>query len=515
MPVSELEEQLAIDIESFADDPHGFALYAYPWLEPGGELEKHSGPRDWQRDVFHVISDHLKDPETRHQPCRIAIASGHGIGKSAFISMLADWGISTSEDCRVVITANTGGQLDTKTWPEVCKWFYRSLNAHWWNVKGESISVRDPEHAETWRIDAVTWSENNTEAFAGLHNQGKRIIVIFDEASSIDRKVWEVTEGALTDEGTEIIWVVFGNPTQPSGSFRECFGRNKHLWHTMQIDSRTVEGTNKKLFQEWVDTYGEDSDFVKVRVRGEFPSVGSSQFIGPSVVEAARKRTVPATGMGVLSVDVARFGDDKTVFGYRCDDHYRVLEKLRGADTVQVARRVIHWIKTLGPRATVIDADGIGAGVIDYVRDEGYRQDVYEFHGAATPHDVDMYLNKRAEVWGRMREWLATGDIPDDVELADDLTGPEYFFARKGQIQLESKDDMKSRGLSSPDDGDTLAMTFAVNPRPFTKAELHTQQLAKALENEDRQEAYMKEISYRAQMAKAGSFSLSGGRRRR
>jgi hypothetical protein len=147
----------------------------------------------------------------------------------------------------------------------------------------------------TWRLDAVTWSENNLEAFAGLHNLGKRVVLLFDEASGISDRVWDVAEGALTDEDTEIVWVVAGNPTQPSGRFFECLNRQRARWQGRQIDARTVEGTNKRQFAEWVEFYGEDSDFVRVRVRGEFPSAGSMQFISRDVVAAARTRVVEAS----------------------------------------------------------------------------------------------------------------------------------------------------------------------------------------------------------------------------
>ena len=162
-----------------------------------------------------------------------------------------NWAVSTCEDTKVVITANTDTQLRTKTAPEVGKWQRLSITSHWLDVQATSVAARDKDHAKTWRADFVPWSEHNTEAFAGLHNKGKRIVLIFDEASAIADKVWEVAEGALTDEGTEIIWIAFGNPTRNVGRFRECFRRFKHRWKARQIDSRTVEGTNKEQIAKW------------------------------------------------------------------------------------------------------------------------------------------------------------------------------------------------------------------------------------------------------------------------
>lgn len=465
VPMS-LEQQLIAEIADCTHDPARFANSVYKW--GANELSDSVGPRPWQSQILDHIGNHLSGAN-RFNPCMLAVASGHGIGKSALVSMVIHWAISTCEDTKVIITANTGTQLSTKTVPEVHKWFRLAANSHWWEMKATSITVRDQSHSKLWRADFIPWSEHNTEAFAGLHNKGKRILLIFDEASAIAESVWQVAEGALTDENTEIIWLAFGNPTQNTGRFRECFGARKHRWKTFQIDSRTVEGTNKEQIAKWVEDYGEDSDFVRVRVRGEFPRAGSSQFIGGDVV--ATCRSYKAQGYErlpkILSVDVARFGDDQTVIGSRQGRKAAILAKYRGFDTVQVAERVIEFIKKEAPDGTIIDGDGIGAGVIDHIKFRGFGDRLFEFHGGAAANDSSMYFNRRAEVWGIMRDWLsASAEIPDDAELATDLTSPEYGFSNKNQIQLERKQDMKARGLASPDCGDMLAMSFAVTIAP-------------------------------------------------
>jgi hypothetical protein len=474
--VVDVEQELVDDLMECSADPLGFVMYAYPWGE--GELLKSNGPYPWQREVLEHIGQWINDPATKYQPCRVAVCSGHGIGKSALIGMLIGWAMSTCEDCRVLVTANTAKQLDTKTSPEVATWFRRLINAHWWDVKQTSIKVKDRAHEKTWRSDFIPWSEENPAAFAGLHNKGKRILVIFDEASGIDKVIWETVSGAMSDEDTEIIWIAFGNATENTGSFFECFNKAKHRWWNRQIDSRAVEGTNKAEIQKDVDDYGEDSDYVRVRWRGVFPRAGFSQFIPSESVEVCRK--YKAQGYEalprILSTDVARYGDDRTVNGDRQGRKARILEKLRGLDTVQVAEHVIALIDRAEADgkpydAWVCDGDGIGAGVIDHVRHRGYHQklSVFEFHGGTTPQDPNKYFNRRAEVWGLTRDALSEGmEIPDDPELVSDLTAPKYFFSNKQQIQLERKEDMKKRGLASPDCGDMLAMTFAVKifPKP-------------------------------------------------
>lgn len=463
--------ELASDL---SDDPYAFAQSFWPWES---DSLQSTGPRIWQAEVLRHIRDHLNDPQTKYQPCRIAVSSGHGIGKSAFMGMVTTWAQSTCAGAKALITAGTGTQLTTKTVPEIAKWVRMSLGSGWFDVHATSIRSTQTDKPEQWRADFTTWSIHNTDSFAGLHNERRRILLIFDEASAIDDKVWEVAEGALTDEETEIIWLAFGNPTQNTGRFRECFGRFKHRWKTFQIDSRTVEGTNKAQIEKWIADYGEDSDFVRVRVRGEFPRAGSTQFIASDIVAAARRfkaEAVPGLPK-ILSVDVARFGDDQTVIGWRQGRKAVILAKYRGLDTVQVAERVIETIRKEQPDATIIDGDGLGAGVVDHLHFRGYVDRIFEFHGGYAANDQAMYFNKRAESWGAMRDWLSAGaEIPDDPELESDLTSPEYGFSSKQQIQLERKEDLKKRGLASPDCGDMLAMTFGVKilakpkPAPIT-----------------------------------------------
>lgn len=461
-------------MDQYAADPVGFVHDAYPWGE--GALLHHTGPRGWQTTILQEIGDHLSNKATRCTPLRIAVASGHGIGKSALVGMVTDWAMSTCPETRIVVTANTEGQLRTKTWPEIAKWVRMASNADWWQVPAMSMYERD--HEKSWRADAVPWSANNTEGFAGLHNEGKRIVLIYDEASGIDDLLWEVSEGALTDSNTEIIWLAFGNPTQNTGRFRECFGKHRHLWKTYQIDSRTVEGTNREYLDGLVQTYGEDSDFVRVRVRGVFPRAGVSQFIGSDIVEAAQTRKVNADPGAplILGVDIARFGDDQSVIRGRKGRDGRVIRpiKWRGMDTVFSAGKVAEAIDLYKPDACFIDGGGVGGGVVDILKSRNYK--VTEVNFGATARDEKMYVNKRAEMYGLAKEWLDTGQIDADSQLADDLTGPEYGFDKDGRIQLEKKSDMKKRGLPSPDDADAFVLTFA---QPVQRTDMRTSRIGR------------------------------------
>lgn len=467
--VRDLEGELIDDVASFTHDPLGFVLYAFPWGERGPLADK-AGPDEWQRAVLERVGKGL---QAAAEAIQEATASGHGVGKSALVAWLLLWAMATHEDTRGVVTANTENQLRTKTWAELSKWHRLLICKHWFTLTATALFASNPAHAKTWRIDAVPWSESNTEAFAGLHNEGRRIIVVFDEASAIPDIIWETTEGALTDANTEILWFAFGNPTRNTGRFKECFGRFRHRWATQQIDSRNVAITNKEQIAQWVADYGEDSDFVRVRVRGVFPRAGSMQFIDGERVEKAQTREVvtqPSDPL-VIGVDVARFGDDQTVICFRRGRDARALPwvTMRGADTMQVAGRVADLARIHRPDAIFVDEGGLGAGVVDRLRQLNVRMVGINFGSSPTGIALDEGVkvkNKRAEMWALMRDWLRGGAIPADHELAADLTGVEYGFDADNAIQLEKKEHMKKRGLASPDMGDALALTFAypVNP---------------------------------------------------
>jgi hypothetical protein len=472
------EITLAKDIASYTHDPLGYARYTFPWGD--GVLDGIKGPRQWQADVLNEIGEHLRNPATRHQPIRIARASGHGIGKSALISIITKWGLDTCDDCRIVITANTESQLLTKTGPEITKWANLAITADWFKPTATALISTQRGHEKAWRADLVTWSDNNTEAFAGLHNQGKRIILIFDEASGIPPAVWQVALGALTDEGTEIIFLAFGNPTQNTGAFRECFGKLRNLWKSKQIDSRTVEGTNKAYLDELVATYGLDSDIVKVRVLGQFPSASSMQFIASDAVAEARTREMPH-GLGtdpvIFGVDCARFGDDHSTLAIRCgrDARSRPWKRWHGVDAMTLAGDIASQAAIWQPDAIMVDAGNIGAAVIDRLRQLMPDMLIVEVwfgsnkvkEAAWTGGGRIRVANKRAAMWCDMKAWLEAGALPDEQVIEDDLIGPEYSFDKDQAVALEKKEHMKARGLPSPDDADALACTFAepVQPR--------------------------------------------------
>ena len=448
-----------------ADDPYAWVLYAFSWGM--GELESSSGPDEWQAEVLCAVRDRLRAglhvPEAVNQVIQLAVASGHGIGKSALVAWIILWAMTTFEDTRGVVTANTEAQLKSKTWAELAKWHRLCLVKDLLKLTAAAIYCADAAHAETWRIDMLPWNEKNPEAFAGLHNKGKRILIIFDEASAIADSVWEVTEGALTDEGTEVLWFAFGNPTRNTGRFRDCFGRFRHRWITKQIDSRSARVTNKELIRQWVEDYGEDSDFVRVRVRGLFPARSDRQFIATDLAEAGRGRKLREDEYNfapvIMGVDPAWDGGDETVIWLRQGlASWKLAVYPKNDNDGVIAGYIARFEDEHKADAVFIDK-GWGTGIYSAGKNMGRRWMLVSFSQASP--DSGFY-NLRAYMWNQVRVWLKEGGaFPDDQVMVDDLTGPEYVVKADGKILLEAKQDMKKRGLPSPNRADALALTFA------------------------------------------------------
>lgn len=460
----EKHDELFEALGALTHDPLAFVYFAYPWGEPGTPLENMEGPDEWQIQILKDIGEQLKKGKDLQTAIQEAVASGHGIGKSALISWLIHFAISTHENTRGVVTANTEGQLRTKTWPELSKWHNMFIAKDLFTYTATAIFCSDKDYEKTWRIDAIPWSKNSPESFAGLHNQGNRILVLFDEASAIDDVIWEVTEGALTDANTEIIWCAFGNPTRNSGRFRECFRKYRKFWNTYQIDSRTVKISNKAKIEEWLEAYGEDSDFFKVRVRGVFPSASDLQFISTEIADKAQKQVYKQGQFDhlpvIIGVDPAWTGSDSLEIVMRQGYYMKSLASIpKNDDDWRMAQLIAQFEDEYKADAVFIDM-GYGTGIYSIGKQLGRKWRLIEFGGKSND---PVYLNMRAYMWGQMKEWLREGGSipPNDQALYDDIVGPEAIIDKNGRIQLESKKDMKDRGLPSPNKGDALALTFA------------------------------------------------------
>src|SRR5258708_3360542 len=350
-PSSNWQEQLLEWLVTVRDAPLAFTMGAFPWGEAGTQLEAYAGPMPWARDLMERIRVGLLSADEAIQE---AIASGHGIAKSTTVAQITLWAFMTFPDCRGVITANTETQLKTKTWAELGKWFNlcqfmgKYSARDFFTLNATSLLSKDPTRERTWRIDMIPWSKTNPQAFAGLHNKGKRLLLIFDEASEIEDVIWETAEGAFTDAETQLLWLVYGNPTKNAGRFRECFDGGAHhgLWHCTQIDSRAVPITNKKRIESLIRIYGDDSDYVRIRLLRQFPRMGLMHIVSAADIEAAmspdREAFVDAGTPLALGVDVARYGANNSVIFPRKGRDARSIERsiYNGIGTVELSNHV-------------------------------------------------------------------------------------------------------------------------------------------------------------------------------
>ena len=467
---------------AIANDPEAFVLFAFPWGQPNTPLAKFSGPRKWQREILRDITKHIKvnEGKVNMDTLREAVSSGRGIGKSALVSWLILWMLSTRIGSTVIVSANSEAQLRSVTWGELTKWQAMIINSHWWEISATKIVPaqwltelveRDlKKGTRYWAAEGKLWSEENPDAYAGVHNHDG-MMLIFDEASGIADAIWAVGAGFFTENILDRYWFAFSNPRRNSGYFFETFNSKRDFWQTRQIDARTVEGTDKQVYEQIIAEYGEDSIQARVEVYGDFPSAGEDQFISPMVVEDAFKRPKykDETAPIVIGVDPARGGLDSTVIVVRRGRDIVAIKRYKGEDTMSIVGRVIDAIDEYKPTLTVIDEGGLGYGILDRLNEQRYKVRGVNF-GWKAKNPV-MWGNKRAEMWGAMREWLKTASIPQDKMLKDDLVGPMKKPNSAGTIFLEGKKEMKSRGLASPDAADALAVTFAypVAHREYTE----------------------------------------------
>jgi hypothetical protein len=455
-------DELQAACERFADDPLGYTLFMYDW--ENGQLKDWKGPDWWHREVFQEIKDYLEGPDV--SPLCIAVASGHGAAKTAFVAWVIKWFMSCRPHPQVVCTANTETQLNTKTWRELAKWHKLSADRDWFEWTATTYYLK--AHPETWKANAIPWSENNTEAFAGTHEES--VLVVFDEGSKISDKIFEVTDGIFTTKKN--IWLVFGNGTRNVGRFYDCFHKLKGKpWKTWQIDSRKCQAANAEYLNRLIEQYGgENTDQARVRVLGEFPKTATRQLISTDAVEKCQKHQTEGHEFlpKLMGVDIARFGENSSTICLRQGRKVYPVEVLPKMDLMQTAHHVADAIKRERPLQVFVDGSGIGAGVVDRLRQLNFSVvDVNGGNQSLNPR----FLNKRVEMWWEMKEAIeGLIELPADGRLKEELTSPEYDYTDKGRIRLERKSDLMEKYGFSPDRADALALTYAYPIADFEEA---------------------------------------------
>ena len=386
------------------------------------------------------------------------IKSGHGIGKSTITGIIILWWMSTRPDCRVIVTANTGTQLRTRTWASVAQVLGKTLNKSWFEYTATKLAFIGAE--DTWFTFCNTWSENRYESYQGIH--AKSVLMIFDEASSIPVGLFEGAEGAMTTKDCKM--VMFGNPTRTAGYFFDKLN-NESKWNSITVDSRNSRWTNKDQINEWLNEYGEDSDFFRIRVKGLFPKQNSSTLLNHVEIDNAIHNGPFAKDRNhikVLGIDVARTGDDM-ILTYREGNHIEFIKKYSG-NPDNIDDEVIKLDTEFKFDFIIVDSTGHGAWfATQFKRYPQLVGKIIQINFAESATDP-RYSNKRTEMYGRVKDYIAKGGrILLDVQLIEDLKAQEYTFDNKNRFALIPKDKIKEELGRSPDKGDSFALTMMVN----------------------------------------------------
>ena len=495
------ETEILTQALALRDDPVGFVHWAYPWGQKGTPFEKLRGPRRWQLEDLQRLGEHTQEQAFRHEqglPLKVwkeARSSGRGPGKSAKFGMCAHWHMSTRIGSTTIVAANTESQLRTRTFPEFGVWFGSAINSHWFSLETMRVAPApwllelvkkipdegglgiDPKY---WCVQGQTWSEDNPNAFAGVHNP-YGLMLQFDEAAGIHGDVWNVAEGFFTEINPYRFWMAASQMRNRQGRFFEIFNDRAvgDGWDVRTLSTRGMEGVDQALVADQIKRYGPDSDFVRVEIDGLPPRTSEDQFIPWDCVRAGQQNDTPRDYGEplVLGVDPAPRG--KTAWRFRQGRNARdcVGPSTHGSwlnlDNVQIAEKIKQLDYKFQPDAICIDF-GMGTGVIDILkRVPGLKSKVHEVRFGDAAHDKDSeWGSHAAELWARIREWLPGGMVEkDDGEkgtLSHQLTdrGWRYSGREEGKKILETKEDMHKRGVKSPDDADALACTFELPNLP-------------------------------------------------
>lgn len=432
-------------------------------LDPG----KDNTLAAWQQEAL----TRLRDGKTR-----LSIRSGHGVGKTTFTAWLVLYGLlCLGPDTKIPIAAGSRDQLRDTIQPEINKWHSKlpAPLAEQVSVTVERITIKKaPEEAfAVFR----TASKDNPQALAGFH--ARNLIFLIDEASAVAEIAFEVAQGALSTEGA--IAILTGNPTKAQGYFYDTHHKLRDRWSTLVVSSESVPRARGHI-EDVIAAYGKNSNRYRVRVLGEFPTQDDETVIPLDLVMSSLGRDVQTSNVWpIWGVDVARFGDDTSAVCLRQGNTILGLKEWSGLDGAQVAGRIQALYREmpnhLKPKEIVVDVIGVGASVYDILRLPG-SECASAVRGcnvgeAAAISDEDQRL--RDELWFRGRAWFAERkchipkafDIPADTKLIEkliaELTAPTYDFTHLGKRVVESKAELKKRGVASPNIADAFLLSLA------------------------------------------------------
>ena len=471
-------------MECYYDDPAAFAHDILGFV-----------PDKWQQDVLHDICFYPK----------VSVKSGQGVGKTALEACALLWFLLFRPYSRVVATAPTMQQLYEVLWAEVDKWRAGSLVKNLVKWTHTKVCIEGDE--SRWFATAKT--ATRPENMQGFHED--HMLFIVDEASGIDDRIMEAVLGTLTGFDNHLL--LCGNPTKTSGVFYDSHNADMALYRRYTVSSLDSARTNKENIDSLVRKYGWDSNVVRVRVRGEFPKQEDDVFISMELVEQCGSRLYDLPeGKGmpyiILGVDVARFGDDETILYENTFGRCRVAKNRRGQDLMATVgdivweyRRLIEKHRDyLGQVYVNIDDTGLGGGVTDRLREVKKEQGLsrlvvipinaaerIETDTAAGRDAAKRYGNLTTDMWATLRDLLTEKAIviEDDPDTFAQLGTRKYVMSSSGKLEIESKKDMKKRGLSSPDRGDALALSVYLGKVKKHTGQAPTEQLLAGLMKEN------------------------------
>jgi len=412
-------------------------------------------PDEWQAELLTAVKDGER---------RISVRSGHGVGKSTTAAWVMLWFLIFRFPVKIVVTAPTSAQMFDALFAELKSWVNELPEPlkEILDVKNDRISHKGAP-AEAF-ISARVARPETPEALQGIHSE--TVLIIADEASGIPEQVFEAAAGSMSGENA--CTILLGNPTRSSGFFFDTHHRQANEWWTRKVSCVDSPRVSENFVEEMAARYGSESNAFRVRVLGEFPLRDDDTAIPLELVEAAQNREVVITDDEpiIWGLDVARFGSASSVLCKRQGRKILSLTSWKNLDLMQLSGAIVAEFESCLPRQQpqqiCIDSIGVGGGVTDRLRELGLP--AIGINTAEAPALRQTYLNLRAELWFKLKAWLEARDcsIPKDDNLLAELVAVKYKFTSAGKLQIESKDEMKKRGLASPDHGDAVCLTFAV-----------------------------------------------------
>ena len=411
-------------------------------------------PDEWQKDFLNAVATGER---------KISIRSGHGVGKSTTATWAMLWFLLTRYPVKVVVTAPTSAQLYDALFAELKRWVKELPQPiqDLLDVKQERIELK--ASATEAFISARTSRAEQPEALQGVHSDN--VMLVADEASGVPEAVFEAAAGSMS--GHNALTILLGNPVRSSGFFFDTHNRLKDEWWTKRVSCIDSARVSKEYVEDMKSRYGEESNAYRIRVLGEFPKSDDDTIIPMDLLESAKHRDTRAYEDApiVWGLDVARFGSDSSVLCKRQSNVVHTLERWRNLDLMQLTGAVVAQYEACDhkskPAEILVDSIGLGAGVVDRLIE--LKLPARGINVSESPAMGGTYLNLRAELWHKAKAWLEKRDckIPNNEDLIGELATVRYTFTSNGKIKIESKDDIRRRGLKSPDMADAFVLTFA------------------------------------------------------